>query len=125
MESQAGNRLEETFGVVCVVKQGGIHIPATFTLSKSAFSIGKTLNTMLTMYQMSGIPRFKFSTNSKQNDKGSWFVPVFDFAGYEDDPEVIAMAKNINAIADSIVFSFAAGEVETATSEEVSNEDVV
>ena len=125
LESQAGNRLEETFGVVCVVKQGGIHIPATFTLSKSAFSIGKTLNTMLTMYQMSGIPRFKFSTNSKQNDKGSWFVPVFDFAGYEDDPEVIAMAKNINAIADSIVFSFAAGEVETATSEEVSNEDVV
>lgn len=123
LQSAAGNRLEETFGVVCVVKQNGIKIPATFTLSKSAFSIGKTLNTMLTMYQMSGVPKFKFSTNVKQNDKGSWFVPVFDFAGYEDEADTIAMAKNIHSVVDSIIFSFAAGEVDTPS--EVENEDVV
>ena len=33
-----GNRLEETFGVVCVVKNNGSILPATFTLSKSSFT---------------------------------------------------------------------------------------
>lgn len=121
LESEAGNRLEETFGVVCIVKNEGISIPATFTLSKSAFTVGKTLNTMLTMYQMSGVPKFKFSTNTKQNDKGSWFVPVFEMAGFETDENVLAMAKNINAAVDNIIFSFAAGESDTP----VDNTDVV
>lgn len=122
LESEAGNRLEETFGIVCVVKTEDVSLPATFTLSKSSFPIGKTLNTLLVMYQSQGIPKFKFSTNTKQNDKGSWFVPVFEFAGFEDDENVISMAANINKIVDSIIFSFAAGEVDTPVA---SNEDVV
>lgn len=121
LESEAGNRLEETFGVVCVVKKDGVTIPATFTLSKSAFSVGKTLNTMLTMYQMQGVPKFKFGTNLKQNEKGSWFVPVFDFVGYETEEDVIAMAKGIHENIDGIIFSFAAGEVDVTAD----NADIV
>ena len=124
LQSAAGNRLEETFGVVCVVKQEGVAIPATFTLSKSSFPIGKTLNTLLTMYQSQGVPKFKFSTNTKQNDKGSWFVPVFEMAGFETDEATIAMAANINKVVDNIIFSFAAGEVETPV-EPMENSDVV
>ena len=126
LQSQAGNRLEETFGIVCIVKNEGIAIPATFTLSKSSFAIGKTLNTLLTMYQAQGVPKFKFSTNTKQNDKGSWFVPVFEMAGFETDANVIAMAANINKVVDKIIFAFAAGEVDTDTdTEDVENPDVV
>ena len=123
LESAAGNRLEETYGVVVVVKHNGVSIPATFTLAKSSIAIGKQLNTLLTMYQASGVPKFSMSTNLKQNDKGSWFVPVFEFKGYEDDAAVIGMAANINKVVDSILFSFAAGEVESASVPE--NEDVV
>lgn len=126
LETASGNKLIETFGVVCIVKLGEIKIPASFTLSKTAFTVGKTLNTMLTMYQMSGVPKFKFSTNLKQNDRGSWFVPVFDFAGYETEEDTIKMAKNISGIVDNLIFAFSAGEVDTqAGSKEVSNEDVV
>jgi hypothetical protein len=121
LASASGNRLEETFGVVVIVKNNGISLPATFTLSKSAFAIGKTLNTLLTMYQPAGVPKFKFSTNTKQNEKGSWFVPVFEFAGFEDNADVINMAANINKVVDSIIFSFAAGEVESP----IENQDVV
>lgn len=121
LESAAGNRLEETFGVVAIVKNNGISIPATFTLSKSAFAVGKTLNTLLTMYQMQGVPKFKFTTNTKQNDKGSWFVPVFEFAGFEQDENVINMAAGVHKIVDNIVFSFAAGEIEPSPA----NDDVV
>lgn len=121
LQSAAGNRLEETFGVVCVVKHNGISIPATFTLSKSSITIGKTLNTLLVMYQSMGVPKFKFTTNSKQNDKGSWFVPVFEFAGYEDDTNVINMAAGISQVVDKVLFSFAAGEVDVPAD----NEDVV
>lgn len=122
LESEAGNRLEETFGVVCIVKYNGVNLPATFTLSKSSFPIGKTLNTLLMMYQAQGVPIFKFSTNTKQNDKGSWFVPVFELAGFEEDENVIKMAANINRVVDSIIFSFAAGEIDTPVAD---NEDVV
>lgn len=122
LESEAGNRLEETFGVVCIVKHNGVNLPATFTLSKSSFPIGKTLNTLLMMYQAQGVPVFKFSTNTKQNDKGSWFVPVFELAGFEEDENVIKMAANINKVVDSIIFSFAAGEIDTPVAD---NEDVV
>ena len=122
LESEAGNRLEETFGVVCIVKHEGVSLPATFTLSKSSFPIGKTLNTLLMMYQPQGVPKFKFSTNTKQNDKGSWFVPVFELAGFEDDENVIKMAVGINRVVDSIIFSFAAGEIDTPVAD---NEDVV
>lgn len=121
LQSSAGNRLEETFGVVCIVKNNGVSIPATFTLAKSSFPIGKTLNTLLVMYQSQGVPKFKFSTNTKQNDKGSWFVPVFEFAGFEDDANVINMAAGINKVVDNIIFAFAAGEIDTP----VDNEDVV
>jgi hypothetical protein len=123
LESAAGNRLEETYGVVAVVKHNGVSIPATFTLAKSAITIGKQLNTLLTMYQAGGVPKFSMSTNLKQNDKGSWFVPVFEFKGYEEDANVIGMAANINKVVDSILFSFAAGEVEPAPVPD--NEDVV
>lgn len=121
LQSAAGNRLEETFGVVCIVKQKGIAIPATFTLSKSSFPIGKTLNTLLTMYQTQGVPKFKFSTNTKQNDKGSWFVPVFDIAGFEKDEAVITMAANFSKVVDNIIFAFSAGESELPSE----NEDVI
>lgn len=121
LESAAGNTLEETYGVVAVVKHNGTAIPATFTLSKSAISIGKQLNTLLTMYQPMGVPKFKMSTNLKQNDKGSWFVPVFEFAQYETDENVINMAAGINKVVDSIIFAFAAGEVEAP----IENQDVV
>jgi hypothetical protein len=123
LETAAGNALEETFGVVCVVKCNGIPLPATFTLAKSAFPIGKTLNTMLTMYQMSGVPVFKFSTNIKQNDKGSWFIPVFEFKEFEKDGDILAMASRLNRATDSILFSFSAGEVEEVA--EAANEDIV
>lgn len=122
LQSAAGNILEETFGVVAVVKNNGIALPATFTLSKSSFPIGKTLNTLLTMYQSQGVPKFKFSTNIRQNDKGSWFVPVFEFIGFEDDASVINMAAGINKVVDNIIFAFAAGEIEQPSPE---NEDVV
>ena len=121
LQSEAGNRLEETFGIVCVVKQDGVAIPATFTLSKSSFPVGKTLNTLLTMYQTQGVPKFKFSTNTKQNDKGSWFVPVFEMAGFEDDAATINMAASINKVVDNIIFSFSAGEIDAP----VENENVV
>ena len=61
------------------------------------------------------------STNLKQNDKGSWFVPVFEFAQYETDENVINMAAGINKVVDSIIFAFAAGEVEAP----IENQDVV
>lgn len=126
LESLSGNRLEETFGVVCIVKHNGMAMPATFTLAKSAFPIGKTLNTMLTMYQSQGVPVFKFSTNVKQNDKGSWFIPVFEFKEFETDANIISNAIGLNQAAEGILFSFAAGEVEQpATESEVTNEDVV
>lgn len=121
LESAAGNTLEETYGVVAVVKHNGTTIPATFTLSKSAISIGKQLNTLLTMYQPMGVPKFKMCTNLKQNDKGSWYVPVFEFAQYETDENVINMAAGINKVVDSIIFAFAAGEVEAP----IENQDVV
>lgn len=123
LESAAGNRLEETFGVVCIVKQDDVVLPATFTLAKSAITVGKTLNTLLTMYQRQGVPKFKFSTNVKQNDKGSWFVPVFEMAGFETDPEVINLAASMSQAVDSILFSFAAGEADLG--EAAVNEDVV
>jgi len=122
LESEAGNRLEETFGVVCIVKHNGVSIPATFTLSKSSFPIGKTLNTLIMMYQPQGVPVFKFSTNTKQNDKGSWFVPVFELVGFEEDENIINMAAGINKVIDSIIFSFSPAEVDTPAAE---NEDVV
>ena len=116
-----GNRLEETFGVVCVVKNNGSILPATFTLSKSSFTVGKNLNTMLAMYQAQGIPKFNFKTNSRQNDKGSWFVPVFDFAGFETDPHVISLAATLQQGVDKIIFS-AQPEEQNST---LDNEDVV
>jgi len=116
-----GNRLEETFGVVCVVKNNGSILPATFTLAKSSFTVGKNLNTMLAMYQSQGVPKFNFKTNSRQNDKGSWFVPVFDFAGFETDPHVISLAATLQQGVDKIIFS-AQPEEQGAT---VENEDVV
>lgn len=124
LQSQAGNRLEETFGVVCLVDQGGVSLPATFTLSKTAFAAGKTLNTLLTMYQTQGVPKFKFGTNIKQNDKGSWFVPVFEFAGFEEDPAKIAMAAQISHAVEDIIFAFSADEkaIDAAPAE---NEDIV
>ena len=123
LETSNGNRLEETFGVVCVVKHKGVVLPATFTLSKSAFTVGKTLNTMLAMYQSQGIPKFTFKTNSKQNDKGSWFVPVFDFAGYETDNNIIALAQTLQKGVDNIIFTVNA--TEEAQTEAIENEEIV
>lgn len=123
LETLSGNRLEETFGVVCVVKHKGVVLPATFTLSKSAFTVGKTLNTMLAMYQAQGVPRFTFKTNSKQNDKGSWFVPVFDFAGYETDTNTIALAQTLQHGVDKIIFTVNA--TEESQTETIANEEVV
>lgn len=121
LESAAGNRLEETFGVVCIVKQNGISLPATFTLAKSAITVGKTLNTLLAVYQSQGVPRFKFTTNMKQNDKGTWYVPVFEFAGFETDEATIAMAANMSKAVDGIIFAFSAGEIDAPAD----NEDIV
>ena len=117
-----GNRLEETFGIVCVVKHNGVVLPATFTLAKSAFTVGKTLNTMLAMYQAQGVPKFNFKTNAKTTDKGSWFVPVFDFAGYETDEHVIALAQTLQQGVDKIIFTVNAVESQTDV---IENEDVV
>ena len=122
LESANGNRLEETFGVVCIVKNKGVILPATFTLSKSAFTVGKTLNTMLAMYQAQGVPKFHFKTNAKTNDKGSWFVPVFDFAGYETDANVISLAQTLQQGVDKIIFTVNATEQQ---GEEIENVDVV
>lgn len=124
LESKAGNRLEETFGVVCLVQQGDLCLPATFTLSKTAMVAGKTLNTLVTMYQSQGVPKFKFSTNTKQNDKGSWFVPVFEFAGFETDANIISMAASLSHNVDGIIFAFSSGETDMDTTKP-ENEDVV
>lgn len=121
LQSAAGNRLEETFGVVCIVKQDDLALPATFTLAKSAITVGKTLNTMITMYQSKGVPLFKFKTNLKQNDKGSWYVPVFEMAGFETDENIIGMAVQMSQSVDNILFAFNAEEL-AAPAE---NDDVV
>lgn len=101
----AGNELIETFGVVCVVKTpDGNILPATFTLSKTAFSVGKNLTTLLCIHQSNGLPVFEMSTISKQNDKGSWFVPKFSFKEYETDKDVIASVIQTKKNADAIMF---------------------
>lgn len=119
LETADGHQLIETFGIVCIVKHEGISIPATFTLSKSAFAVGKTLNTLLTMYQAQGVPIFKFATNTKTNDKGSWFVPVFDLAGFETDTTIINLAASMAAVVEDIIFSFAQGEIDPPADNDV------
>lgn len=121
LQSEAGNALIETFGIVCIVKQNGTALPATFTLSKTSFNIGKTLNTLVAMNQSQGVPVFKMSVNTRQNDKGSWYVPVFELAGFEKDETIIANAAGVSRIVDDIIFAFSPEEM----SEPATNDDVV
>ena len=121
----SGNKLVDTFGVVCLIKEGDSAIPATFTLSKTALAAGRTLNTLLALYQNNGVPVFKFSVNAKKNNKGSWFLPVFELAEYEQNTNIISMAAGLNKIVDDIIFAFQPEEIVSEKDTAAVNEDVV
>lgn len=105
LSTVSGNELIETFGVVCAVKTpDGAVLPATFTLSKTAFSVGKNLTTLLCIHQTNGVPIFEMSTTSKQNDKGAWFVPKFTFKEYEKDKNIIDTVLLTKKNAEQILF---------------------
>lgn len=108
-----GNDLEETFGVLALVKANGISLPALFTLSKTSFMAGKTLQTMLMIYQQQGVPVFKFDTSLASNSKGSWYKPVFTFKELETDPTVLSVAQAMSQKADEILFKSYVGESDT------------
>jgi len=112
LKTNTGNDLVETYGVVCIVKKDDITIPAVFTLSKSAFMAGKSLNTLLVMHQSNGLPMFTFDTSVTSNSKGSWYKPVFSFSGYEKDSSVIDMAKSLSTIVDKLLFTIRADEMD-------------
>lgn len=104
LSTPAGNDLIETFGVLALVKTNGIALPVMFTLSKTGFMAGKTLQTMLMLYQQQGIPVFTFSTVITSNSKGSWFKPVFQFKEMETDDNIKAMAVGMSKVAADIIF---------------------
>lgn len=107
LQTKDGNELIETYGVVMIVKNDdGLAIPAVLTLSKTSFVVGKQLNTALTIHQMGGrVPIYKLSTTSSSNSKGSWFKPVFAFDSFEDNKDIISMAKGMSAIVDHILLN--------------------
>ena len=115
LETATGNHLIETYGVVCLIKHNGIALPAIFTLAKTSFMAGKSLNTLLVMHQQMGVPLFTFGTSITSNTKGSWYKPVFNFKGYEDDAATINMAQGLSSIVDKLLFSFHSAEVEDTT----------
>lgn len=105
LQTPDGNDLIETYGVVMIVTTpDGLSMPAVLTLSKTSFMVGKQLTTTLAIQQAKGLPRFKLSTTSSSNSKGSWFKPVFTFDAFETDENVISMAKGMAGIAESILF---------------------
>ena len=65
---------------------------------------GKTLQTMLMLYQQQGIPVFTFSTVITSNSKGSWYKPVFQFKEMETDDHIKAMAVSMSKVAADIIF---------------------
>lgn len=110
LSTKEGNILTETYGVACLVKTNGIALPAVFTLAKTSFMAGKSLNTLLVMHQQMGVPLFKFETSVTSNSKGSWYKPVFTFDSYETDEKIIAMAKSFSAVAGNALFKIHADE---------------
>jgi len=104
LQTEDGNDLIETFGVVCVVQKDGLVIPATFTLAKTSFMVGKTLSSMIALQQQMGVPKFRFDTVTASNDKGTWHKPSFTFVGLENNAEIINMATALNAMSDKILF---------------------
>ena len=114
LETATGNHLIETYGVVCLIKHNGIALPAIFTLAKTSFMAGKSLNTLLVMHQQMGVPLFTFSTSVTSNTKGSWYKPVFNFKGYEEDQAIISMAQGLSGIVDKLLFSFHSAELDDA-----------
>ena len=100
-----GNQLVETYGVVMIIKNGdGTVIPGVLTLSKTSFMVGKQLSTMLNLKQHQGVPVFAMGTTSVSNSKGSWFKPMFTFAEYETDPEIIDTFRSMMGCVDAILF---------------------
>lgn len=93
--------LIESLAALFLIKNtDGFVIPGRYTFSKSTYLDGKRLNTNLAIYQNGGVPIFKFTTNLTSNKKGSWYIPVFTFDGYEKDENVINTVINLSQIAD-------------------------
>lgn len=104
LKTQSGNDLLESYGTLLVIKnEDGLILPGRFTFSRSSFIIGKELNTVLSIYQSGGIPLFNLTTNLTSNTKGSWYKPVFTFAGYETDINVINFAKKLSMLVDETI----------------------
>jgi hypothetical protein len=117
-----GHDLVETFGVLALIKANGISLPALFTLSKTSFMAGKTLQTMLMIYQQQGVPVFKFDTTLASNSKGSWYKPVFTFKELETDATVLNVAQAMSQKAEDILFKSYVGESEEVAKSADDNE---
>lgn len=117
-----GNDLIETFGVLALVKTNGIALPALFTLSKTSFMAGKTLQTMLMIYQQQGVPVFTFDTTLTSNSKGSWFKPVFTFKEMETDSNVLNMARAMASKAEDVLFKSYDAESDTTAAKAEDND---
>lgn len=101
LKTSNDNYLIESFAALFLIKnKDGFIIPGRYTFSKSTYLDGKKLNTNLAIYQNGGMPIFKFSTNLTSNKKGSWYIPVFTFDGYERDEKIINMVINLSKIAN-------------------------
>ena len=99
------NNLLETYGIVLLVKnEDGTALPGVLTLSKTSFSTGRQLSTLIAIHQEKGVPVFTLSTTSTSNSKGSWFKPAFGFDSYETDPMMLDWAKGLHGMTDSILF---------------------
>lgn len=102
LKTVSGNELTENFAALFLLKNAdGFILPGRYAFSKSTYIDGKKLNTNLAIYQNSGIPVFSFTTNITSNSKGSWYIPVFSFDGYEKDQNIINTAINLSRIADT------------------------
>ena len=110
LRTLAGNDLIETYGIAMLVKRDdGFAYPAVLTLSKTSYMVGKQLTAQLMMARQGDkVPVFHLATQTTSNSKGSWFKPDFTLSGYEDNADIITMAAQLSANADSILFNVAA-----------------
>ena len=112
LQTELGNTLNETYTYVVTYKDANGNIKSgILPLKKTMISIARKLNTLLKSIkaEVNGVKitpplyamQFEVTSATKENDKGSWSVPKFEYKGLIDDADFMAAAKELFTIAQS------------------------
>jgi len=93
----------------------------SFSLMKSAFKIGRKLNTLLKLKNCPAYAQtFKLGTQFVESDKGDYYIPTVEPAGWTPKPLYVKLAKQYEALSTK---TFDPEVVETHEVNEVEGDD--